>query len=380
MPRNVLVTGGAGFIGSHLVDELLARGDRVRILDNLSEQVHGERSATGEPPDYLTPEAELQVGDVRDREAVARALDGIDTVVHLAARVGVGQSMYELERYTDVNTVGTSVLLEEMLDRSVERLVVASSMSIYGEGLYRSADGRLVDGTTRGREQLARRDWEVRDGDGATLVPVATPEAKTPELASVYALSKYDQERLALMIGGAYGIPTAALRFFNVYGPRQALSNPYTGVLAIFASRYLNGEPPLVFEDGDQQRDFVHVTDVARACRLTLDHLEPGGPASGRVFNIGSGRRYTVSGIAERLAAVLGTTEIEPEVTGEYRVGDIRPCFADITRARQILGYEPRVELEEGLVELSSWLESQVIAHDRVTEAREELTSRGLTV
>jgi dTDP-L-rhamnose 4-epimerase len=372
MGQHVLITGGAGFIGSHLADALLARGDRVRALDNLSPQVHGP---DGRRPTYLDPEVELVVGDVRDRSAVRRALDGVDAVVHLAAAVGVGQSMYEIAHYTDVNNLGTAVLLEALIERPVERLVVASSMSIYGEGLYRDADGTIREGVERSLEQLKAGAWEVRSADGALLEPLPTPETKAPCLASVYALSKYDQERLCLMVGRAYDIPTVALRFFNVYGTRQALSNPYTGVLAIFASRLLNGRAPTIFEDGLQQRDFVSVYDVARACRLALER-----PAvSDMALNIGSGRHSTVREIAERLGDVMGTPFLEPDITGKYRVGDIRHCYADITRARDVLGYEPGVAFDEGLGELAEWLEGQV-AHDRVDEASAELAARGLTV
>ncbi|HYO13306.1 MAG TPA: NAD-dependent epimerase/dehydratase family protein [Thermoanaerobaculia bacterium] len=372
MSGRVLITGGAGFIGSHLADELLENGYQVRALDNLSEQVHGPGTNR---PSYLSPEVELVDGDVRDPETVRRALAGIDAVFHFAAMVGVGQSMYEIERYTGVNNLGTAVLLEALIEKPVERLVVASSMSIYGEGLYRDADGNLVSGADRDRDQLKARAWDPLDAQGRPLTPVPTPETKAPALSSVYALSKYDQERLCLMIGRAYNIPTVALRFFNVYGTRQALSNPYTGVLAIFASRLLNGNPPLIFEDGHQMRDFVHVSDVARACRLALEVPE----ARDQVFNVGSGRQYTVREIARSMAEVLGREEIEPEITGNYRVGDIRHCFADITLARRILGFEPRMPLEQGLIELASWLEGQV-ACDRVAQAREELAARGLTV
>jgi dTDP-L-rhamnose 4-epimerase len=368
----VLVTGGAGFIGSHLADELLSKGYRVRALDSLAEQVHGPDA---DRPGYLSPEVELVEGDVRDPQAVRRALQGVDAVYHFAAAVGVGQSMYEIAGYTGINNLGTAVLLEALIERPVERLIVASSMSIYGEGYYRAADGRIVPGHERSREQLLAHDWELRDEQGEVLTPVPTDESKPPTLSSVYALSKYDQERLCLMVGRAYGIPTVALRFFNVYGTRQALSNPYTGVLAIFASRFLNGKPPLIFEDGAQQRDFVHVSDVARACRLALEVPA----AAGGVFNVGSGRAYTVSAIAESMASVLGREEIVPEVTGNYRVGDIRHCFADISLARARLGYEPRVGLEQGLTGLADWLAGQV-AYDRVVEAREELAARGLTV
>jgi dTDP-L-rhamnose 4-epimerase len=372
MKGRILITGGAGFIGSHLADELLEHGYQVRALDNLSEQVHGPEASR---PGYLSPEVELVEGDVRDPEAVRKALQGIDAVFHLAARVGVGQSMYEIERYTSVNNLGTAVLLEALVERPVERLIVASSMSLYGEGLFRDADGNLVNGCERDRDQLRAHDWEVRDLHGRELTPLPTPETKTPNLSSVYALSKYDQERLCLMVGRAYNLPTVALRFFNVYGTRQALSNPYTGVLAIFASRLLNGNPPLIFEDGRQMRDFVHVSDIARACRLALTVPT----AADQVLNIGSGRQYTVLEIARAMAEVLGREEIEPEVTGNYRVGDIRHCFADITLARRVLGYEPAMPFEQGLIELASWLAGQV-AYDRVAEARAELAARGLTV
>jgi dTDP-L-rhamnose 4-epimerase len=372
MAKHVLITGGAGFIGSHLADALMARGHRVRALDNLSPQVHGD---TEERPEYLDAEVELVVGDVRDPSAVRRALDEIDVVYHLAAAVGVGQSMYEIAQYTSVNNLGTAVLLEALAARPVERLIVASSMSLYGEGLYRKSDGNLARAEERPLRQLRAADWEVRDSTGEVLTPVPTPETKLPSLASVYALSKFDQERMCLMIGRAYGIPTTALRFFNVFGTRQALSNPYTGVLAIFASRLLNGNRPSVFEDGLQRRDFVSVYDVAQACCLVLER--PG--SRDEVFNVGSGRSFTIREIAQRIAAVIGKEYLEPEITGKYRVGDIRHCFADISRARSVLSYEPAVDLDTGLIELAGWLEGQV-ATDRVEEASAELAARGLTV
>lgn len=371
MRQRILVTGGAGFIGSHLCDELLERGYRVRVLDSLCEQVHGiERRR----PAYLNRDVELMVGDVRDPLAVQRALRGVHSVFHLVAAVGVGQSMYQIERYTSVNNLGTAVLLEALIECPVARLVVASSMSVYGEGLYHGEDGKPRLASERTLEQLKRSDWEIRDSNGEPLVPAATPETKAPVLASLYALSKFDQERMCLLIGRSYGIPVVALRFFNVFGPRQALSNPYTGVLAIFAARLLNNNPPLVYEDGRQQRDFVSVHDVARACRLALETEAAGG----RVFNIGSGRPYTILGVAERIARVLGK-RIDPEISGQYRMGDIRHCFADISLARKVLGYKPRISLEEGLPELAAWLDGQA-AHDHVAEARAELAVRGLMV
>ena len=372
MSNHILITGGAGFIGSHLADALLARGHRVRALDNLSPQVHGEE---GVRPDYLDDQVELIHGDVQDPDAVRRALKGIDVVYHLAAAVGVGQSMYEVAHYTAVNNMGTAVLLEALAAKPVARLIVASSMSLYGEGLYRCPDGSICMGEERDLDQLRAGDWEVHNAEGELLTPVPTPESKLPSLASVYALSKFDQERMCLLIGRAYGTPTTALRFFNVFGTRQALSNPYTGVLAIFASRLLNDKRPSVFEDGLQRRDFVSVYDVARACCLALEHPE----SAGGVFNVGSGRSYTIAEIAERIAKVLGKEYLEPELTGKYRVGDIRHCFADITLARSTLGYEPEVDFEEGLEELAGWLEGQA-ATDRVEQASAELAARGLTV
>jgi dTDP-L-rhamnose 4-epimerase len=372
MRETILITGGAGFIGSHLSDALLRAGYRVRALDSLLPQVHGPEQKR---PSYLAPEVELQVGDVRNPDDVQTALEGVDAVFHFAARVGVGQSMYEIAEYTDVNNRGTAVLLEQLSKRPVKRLVVASSMSIYGEGLYRSASG-LYEKLSRSTQDLKKGRWEpLPSGSREPLEPLPTPETKTPSLASVYALSKYDQERMCLMVGEAYGIPTVALRFFNVYGTRQALSNPYTGVLAIFASRLLNDRSPAIFEDGLQRRDFVHVSDVVGACLLALNSSD----ATGQVFNVGSGRSYTVREIARAMAEVIGKPHIAPEITGQYRVGDIRHCFADVAHASRVLGYAPRVPLEEGLRELSGWLRGQV-ALDRVDQARAELNQRGLTL
>lgn len=374
MGKHVLITGGAGFIGSHLADELLEHGYRVRTLDNLSPQVHGPERRR---PDYLDHDVELIVGDVRDADAVQRALAGVDAVYHFAAAVGVGQSMYEIAHYTRVNNEGTAVLLESLSRRrdQIERLIVASSMSVYGEGLYRDPEGRICPALERTVEQLRNHEWELRNNRQQVLTPAPTPETKPPALASVYALSKYDQERLCLMIGRAYSIPTVALRFFNVFGTRQALSNPYTGVLAIFASRLMNDRPPVVFEDGRQQRDFVSVYDIARACRLALEAPD----AAGRVLNVGSGRAYTILEVAAKVAKALDKPHIEPEISGKYRVGDIRHCFADIRLARRILGYEPQVSLEDGLVELAAWLEGQT-ALDHVDSARAELDKRGLAI
>jgi dTDP-L-rhamnose 4-epimerase len=365
----VLITGGAGFVGSHAAAALLDHGYDVRILDNLSPQVHGPLRAR---PSYLTNDAELIVGDVTDALAVERALRGADMVLHLAACVGVGQSMYDIEPYVRINELGTATLLQALAKRPVARLVVASSMSIYGEGACRTRGGELTAPLERSNEQLKRASWELLDDDNNPLIPIPTPESKQPALSSIYALNKYAQERMCLITGNAYGIPTLALRFFNIYGPHQALSNPYTGVLAIFAARLLNRRPPLVFEDGLQRRDFVHVHDVARACRLALED-----DCTNDVFNIGSGQSRTILSVAHDLARVMGRSDLAPQITGKYRAGDIRHCFADLGKSRAALGFEPRIAFDDGLTELAGYLAGQ-IADDQAEKATQELLERGL--
>ncbi len=366
----ILVTGGAGFIGCHVSRALLAEGYEVRVLDRFIEQVHG-----GATPDPVLRAVEIVNGDIRDAEAVAKAVQGVDKVVHLAAEVGVGQSMYEIDRYVGVNDLGTAVLLKALLAHPVRRLVVASSMSIYGEGLYRAADGRMIEEAVRaiGGGRDGGGGWDPADEQGVALTPVPTPEWKRPVLSSVYAITKYTQERLCMNVGPAYGMESVALRMFNVFGPGQALSNPYTGVLAIFAARILNNQPPMIFEDGQQQRDFVHVEDVARAFVLALE--EP--KAAAGVFNVGSGRHSTVEEVALLLARAMGKPDLKPEFLNKARAGDIRHCFADLSHAREVLGFQPRRTLEDGVPELAEWLGRQT-ATDRVLDARRELEARGL--
>jgi dTDP-L-rhamnose 4-epimerase len=369
--ERILLTGGAGFIGRHLARALLVRGHRVRVLDNLIPQVHGVAAR----PEGLDREAELLVGDVRDADAVRRALAGVDAVVHLAAEVGVGQSMYAVDRYVAVNDHGTAVLFQALIEAPVRRVVVASSMSIYGEGLYRDADGAIVEMTEpRPPRSGAAAGWDPVDGRGRPLMPVPTPETKRPALASVYAITKYVQERLTLTLAPAYGMEGVALRLWNAYGPGQALSNPYTGVLAIFASRLQNGQPPMVFEDGLQRRDFVHVADVAEAFVLALG--QPG--AAGGVFNVASGEDRTIRDVALLLARSMGRAGLAPEITGKARAGDIRHCIPDLSRARGLLDFAPRRDFGKGLAELAEWVARQQGAEDRVQQARRELEARGL--
>ncbi len=369
MTEHVLITGGAGFIGRQVASELLRRGNRVRVLDCLLAQVHGDAGR----PEGLDPEAELVVADIRDGSAVAAALEGIDSVIHLAAEVGVGQSMYEVERYTSANDLGTAVLFERLIDHPVRRVVTASSMSIYGEGLYRDMSGNLVEDAERGIVRDGQKIWNPVDLVGHALTPLPTPEWKRPSLASIYALNKYVQERTTHIMAAPYGIESVCLRLFNVYGPGQALSNPYTGVLAIFASRLLNGERPMIFEDGQQRRDFVHVRDVARAFAEALTLPQ----AAGGTFNIGSGQDRSVVEVAEALARAMGKNAVEPEILGKARIGDIRHCFCDTMLAGERLGFRATQDFEGGLAELAEWVQRQT-AEDRMHQARTELEARGL--
>jgi dTDP-L-rhamnose 4-epimerase len=366
----VLVTGGAGFIGSHLVDGLIANGHSVRVLDALVPQVHAS-----DRPQYLNPQAEFIRGDVCDPQAVRKAIDGMDAIYHEAAEVGVGQSMYEIRRYVQANDLGTAVLLETIVEARapIRKLVVASSMSIYGEGAYSCASCGKRHPQLRPTSQLQDRKWEVECPDcRLEMKPVGTSEDKPLFPTSVYAVTKQDQEQFCLVVGRAYGIPTVALRYFNVYGDRQALSNPYTGVCAIFSSRLLNDQPPVIFEDGEQTRDFVHVSDIVQANLLALETDR----ADYQAVNVGTGVPTSVKEIAQMLAKGLGKN-LKPEIVAKYREGDIRHCIADISRARKLLGYEPKVTLERGVPGLLEWVRNQN-ATDRVEQARSEMETRQL--
>jgi dTDP-L-rhamnose 4-epimerase len=366
-----LVTGGAGFIGSHLVDALLAEGWDVRILDNLDPQVHGLGQLM---PDYLSRDAELQIGDIRDPTAVAAALDGVDAVFHEAAAVGVGQSMYEIARYVETNSLGAAVLLQAIVKRRdrVRKLIVASSMSVYGEGAYRDGSGRSVYPKPRSLEQLEAHRWELLGPAGEPLIPIPTPELKPLHPTSVYAITKRDHEELFLVVGAAYDIPVVALRYFNTYGPRQALTNPYTGLLAIVCSELMNRHRPVIFEDGLQARDFVHVSDVVQANLCALRSERTGG----QVYNVGTGSAVKVLDVVARLSRRVDFAE-PPNVVGRYRAGDIRHCFADIAQIGAELGYRPRVALEQGLDDLIPWIERQQSA-DKLPAAISDLEHRAL--
>ncbi|MFQ3683982.1 NAD-dependent epimerase/dehydratase family protein [Roseiflexus sp.] len=372
MELNVLITGGAGFIGSFLADHFVRRGARVRVLDRLDPQVHPDGK-----PRHLAADVELIAADVRDKDAVSSALVGVDIVIHAAAAVGVGQSLYRVQHYTSTNAVGMATLLEALIERrqELQKLIVLTSMTGYGEGAYRRpSDGALVRPPIRTPEDVQRYGWELRDlHSGELLEPAPTPEDAALLARNVYALSKRWQEELALSLGELYGFPTTCLRLFNVYGPRQSLSNPYTGVLAIFLSRILNGEAPVVYEDGRQTRDFVSVHDVVAAVQSAIDT-----PASnGQVFNIGTGIPRRIVDVAETLARLVGRPEVQPQITNAFRKGDIRHCFADNTRARDVLGFTPRVDWETSLLEIAEWCASAP-AVDRFHQADRELRLHGL--
>ena len=373
--RTVLVTGGAGYIGSHLVDALVAREYRVTVLDNLEPQVH--RSLTW--PSYVNAEATYVRGDVRDRAVFEPLIVASDAVVHFGAAVSVGQSMYQIDRYVDVNTRGTALLLDILVNakHDVQKVLVASSIGVYGEGAYRCATHGTVAPGIRPETQLAARDWEQRCPichDHVASVP--TPEDKALYRDNIYSMTKYHQEEMVLLIGKTYGIPAVAPRFFNVYGPRQSLSNPYAGVAAIWLSRLLNGKPPVVFEDGAQLRDFVSIHDVIECLTLMLE--QPG--ADFLPVNVGSGQTVTILEIAAMLNRILGTA-IDPQVTETGRRFDIRHNTADITRARDTLGFDPRVSLEEGFAELVDWARTTPdVAEDFFDRALDELAQKGLLV
>lgn len=367
----ILVTGGAGFVGSHIVDALIERGHSVRVYDDLTPQVHTQHDI----PEYLNKEAEFVAGDIRDRDRLAKAMDEVEVIFHEASAVGVGQSMYQIREYIDVNALGTAVLLDILANDShkIQKLIMAASMSEYGEGEYRCEDCGTVYPTHRETQQLQERQWEMLCPKCSKIVePVPTSENKPLNPTSIYAISKQIQEQMCLCTGQTFNIPTVALRYFNIYGTRQSLSNPYTGVMAIFSSRILNDNPPMVFEDGLQSRDFVHVSDIVQANILAMENDR----ADGQIFNVGTGIPTTILGVAEKLISAMGS-DLKPQIANKFRAGDIRHCVADISKIRDALGYEPKMALENGIRELVEWSAKQE-AVDKFEMASQELKAKGM--
>jgi len=373
MNKKVLVTGGAGFIGSHTVDALIERGDTVRVFDNLNSQVHGPLA---EKPLYLHEGAEFVQGDMRDRDSLRKAIEGMDIIIHDAAEVGVGQSMYSIDQYISTNVGGTGILWDVLVNVSnnVEKVLVASSMSNYGEGRYVCSEHGKISPKPRPIEQMQAGQWEMLCPTcEQPATPIPTDEDKEMHCTSVYAQSKKDQEVYSLMIGEAYKIPTVACRYFNCYGPRQSLNNPYTGAAAIFCSAIKNGKAPLVYEDGHQQRDFIHVKDLVRGKLMLLDSSE----SNYQVFNIGRGKPGSILEVAKTLIEIFGKP-LTPDVIGKFRNGDIRHCYADTSKI-SALGFEPKLSLKEGLEDLVAWGDQQT-AVSRIEDAHQELVAKGLVI
>lgn len=371
--KKILITGGAGFIGSHLTDMLIEKGHDVYVYDVLEPQVHG---SVKNIPEYLNKKAHFIHHDVRNQDALFSAIKDIQVVYHLAAAVGVAQSMYQVDKYMDINGTGTARVLDVIVNKypKLEKMVVASSNTIYGEGRYKCIDCGLMSPSLRENMQLDKNDWELNCPTcGKKMIPVPTDEQKSSQCTSIYALSKKLQEDMVIMLGKTYGINTTACRFFCVYGSRQALSNPYTGVCAIFSTNLLNGNAPTIYEDGFQTRDFVHVKDIAQGLVLTMEKPE----AKHEIFNIGSGKAVTVNHVANTLAQYINPA-IKPKITQKYRSGDIRHCYADISKISSKLGYSPKYDFDSGIKEVVDWVKKQTVIADQSAQANQELKQKGL--
>ncbi|MHA1885620.1 MAG: GDP-mannose 4,6-dehydratase [Promethearchaeota archaeon] len=375
MSKKILVIGGAGFIGSHLVDELILRNHQITVYDNLEPQVHGELS---KPPKYLSKDIAFILNDINNTDSLRNALKDIEVVIHLAAMVGVGQSMYQIDKYVNVNDLGTARLLDILVNNSdnVKKLIVASSMSTYGEGEYYCEHcNKNVNPKLRDINQLEKKEWELNCPIcNAIIKPIPTTENKPQDCTSIYALTKKQQEKMCLLVGETYGIDTTALRFFNVYGSRQALSNPYTGVCAIFSSRLLSGKPPIIYEDGEQTRDFVNINDISQSIILSMEM----SASKNEVFNVGTGVPTKIKEVAEILAENINPG-INPVITNQYRPGDIRHCYADISKISKKLNFKPKIPFRKGIIELIEWVKlQQGKFEEKSSIANQELKKRGL--
>ena len=376
MSERVLITGGAGFIGSRLAHRLTREGYRVRVLDNLLAQVHGP------DPDVTSPllasvseVAEVHRGSVTSVDDLRRAIDDVDVIVHLAAETGTGQSMYEIDRYVEANVGGTAKLLDLLTNEThrVRRIVVASSRSIYGEGAYRTSAGTVIYPPHRDDAAMAEGDFAVHGDDDEVLEVVPTPEDAVLHPSSVYGITKQMQESLVMTVAASIGVEAVALRYQNVYGPGQSLKNPYTGILSIFSNLIRRGESIDIFEDGEESRDFVYIDDVVEATARAVSHQD----AAGHVLNVGSGVATTVTAVVDTLCRCFNA-RVPARVTGAYRLGDIRHNVADIRRLADVLGFVPAVTFEEGVQRFVDWARTEPVEAGSYRQSLEEMASRSL--
>ncbi|WP_461604703.1 NAD-dependent epimerase/dehydratase family protein [Aeromonas rivipollensis] len=376
MKSRILITGGAGFIGSNLALKLVASGFSVTVLDNLSPQIHGDDPALSPLYRAIKDKVTFIKGTVESREDWLRALVGVDTVVHLAAETGTGQSMYQIKRYSDVNIGGSAIFLDLLANQKhgIKKMVIASSRSIYGEGKYHCKEHGIVYPTARDDAAMLQGDFNVKCPLCNTDVELlSTDEESKIHPSSIYGVTKQVQEQMFLITGKSLGIDTVALRFQNVYGAGQSLSNPYTGILSIFSTRIKNGNDINIFEDGKESRDFVYIDDVVNSIVLAIQNDK----AAGKTYNVGSGICTDVLTVAATLKDIY-QSDSNINVSGNYRVGDIRHNYADLTKIQKDLGFAPRIDFEQGMKKFTSWVNLQDVQSDRYEQSIDEMKKKGL--
>lgn len=374
--KNILVTGGAGFIGSNLVLKLLDRGYYITVLDNLSPQIHGKNPETESSLfKSIKDKVKFIKGSVTDRENWEKALSNQDAIIHLAAETGTGQSMYQVHKYVDVNINGTALMLDVLVngDYKIKKVIIASSRAIYGEGKYRSKELGIVFPSHRAEEDLNKGDFEVKYPNSSDLTLVATDEESKIHPSSVYGITKQNQEQMIMTVCPTLGIAAVAFRYQNVYGPGQSLKNPYTGILSIFSTQIKNGNGINIFEDGKESRDFVYIDDVVDATILGLEKEE----ANNQIFNVGTGTPTDVYTVAKQLIKNY-RIEVPITISGNYRLGDIRHNFADITKISSMLNFVPKISFKQGLEKFTNWVNSQEIQEDYYQKSIEEMKVKGL--
>jgi dTDP-L-rhamnose 4-epimerase len=377
LSKKILITGGAGFIGTNLSLRLIEKGHLITVLDNLSEQIHGEDSESSELYNRIKNKVKFIKGDVRNREDWVKALEGQEVVVHFAAETGTGQSMYEIEKYTDVNIKGTAIFLDILAnykDHRVNKIIIASSRSIYGEGKYECITHGVVYPKERSEKDMLEKDFAVKCpicNSNALLRP--TDENSKIHPSSIYGLTKQAQEDMCLIAGKSLNIPVVAFRYQNVYGPGQSLSNPYTGILSIFSTRIKNGNDINIFEDGMESRDFVYIEDVVNATILGIENEN----ANYNIYNVGSGVRTNVLEVAETLVKQY-ESNVNYSVSGNFRLGDIRDNYADLNKIKNDLGFEPKVSFNEGIIRFCNWVSSQEVQNDAYNKSINEMKDKGL--